>query len=160
MVKSLKNLQAVLKPYLEKAMEATRDEVFEILSNKIVEYYEEPVFDNNPADEPRYYSRTGQMLSELTAFPLSHIGNGLGFEVGWPDSYYSYQYPGTPSFGNRNNRATGYEVLSFMNSGSHGGTVNGEHNYFDEALEEIDSKYGGVTALFKIKCKEVGIPIK
>lgn len=158
-ISNLNDLQKVLKPYLVQALELTRDEIFEILSDKVVEYYEEPVFHNSPKDEPVYYSRTYKLLEELTGFPVEQNGNSLSFEVGWSTDYLNFQYAGNPQW-KRNVPATGLDVLKYMNSGSHGGTIDGNHNYFDEALDEIDSKYGGVIELFKTNCKKVGIPIR
>ena len=158
-ISSLDDLQKVLKPYLIKALELTRDEIFEIVLGKVMEYYEEPVFHNTPADEPFFYSRTYKLLDELTSFPVKQNGNSLSFEVGWNTDYLNFEYTGNPSW-KRNIPATGLDVLNYMNSGSHGGTVNGNHNYFDEALDEIESKYGGVIELFKTNCKKVGIPIR
>ena len=79
--------------------------------------------------------------------------------IGWDSEYLQFRYP--RGFGkSKYNGITGLQVLKAFNSGTHGYTVEGEHNYWDEALQEIDSKYGGIENLFKTNCKKVGLPIK
>jgi len=56
--------------------------------------------------------------------------------------------------------ATGEQVLYWFNDKSHGGRVQGEHKFWDEAIEEINEIYGGIPNLFKRNCKKAGIPIK
>lgn len=46
-----------------------------------------------------------------------------------------------------------------MNNKSHGGTVSGEHSYWDESIEHIN-QLGGLNEIFKRNCKKVGLPIK
>ena len=57
---------------LQKAMELTRDEVFEIVSGKVMEYYTEPVFDNEDPTIPKYYPNH-EYLSLLKIHPNSHV---------------------------------------------------------------------------------------
>lgn len=162
MIKTINDLGNVLQTYVEKALKVTEDTIFEIVSDKIIEYYNEPVFDNElDPTEPVFYNRTGKMLEELTASHIKKTGNTYSFTVGYPDSYLTFRYSGgfiknsDKSF----NRATGLQVLTWMNDSSHGGTVEGEHNYWNEAIEEINNKYGSITNLFIQNCKKVGIPI-
>jgi hypothetical protein len=42
-IKNINDLNKALEPYLEKAMELTKKEIFEVVSRKVTEYYEEPV---------------------------------------------------------------------------------------------------------------------
>lgn len=162
MIKNMKDLEKVVNKYIEKAMIMTRDEIFEVLSQKVSDYYNEEVFYNNPQNEPRWYDRTGTLMESLTAFPVENNGNSYLFKVGWEDDYLSFTYPGN-RFERHNppiNPATGRDVLEWMNTGYHGGTVEGNHNYFDEAIEEINAKHGSIPLLFKKNLKKCGLPIK
>lgn len=162
MIKNINDLKRVIDRYIEKAMIMTRDEIFEVLSDKVSNYYEEDVFYNNPPSDPRLYKRTGRLMEELTGSNIQKNGNSYCFTVGWPDEYLSFTYPGN-SLQPHNppiNPATGYDVLIWMNTGYHGGTVGGNHNYFDEAIEELNARHGSIPLLFKKKLKECGLPIR
>lgn len=162
MIKSMNDLNSVLQKYIIQALELTRDEIFEIVSNKIVDYYNEPVFDNIDPTKPKYYQRTGRMLESLSSSAIMQDGDGYKFTVGFDRNYLTFHYPkGFTQSGNSDkfNDVTGLDVLQWMNDESHGGTVSGEHSYWDEAIEEIKG-LGGFRAMFKRNCKKVGLPIK
>lgn len=146
---------------LQKAMELTRDEVFEIVSQKVLDYYNEPVFDGS--DTPMYH-RTGHLMDSLTGGHVKYENNMYSFTVGWDDEYISYTYPGWKRRWGRGlagkNYATGEDVLTYFNTGRHGGNgFTGDHNYWDESLEEIESR-GGIGNILKKNLKKLGVPIK
>lgn len=150
---------------LQQAMELTRDEVFEIVSNKVIEYYHEPVFDNTDPTEPKYYNRgTGDMslMESLTGSHITKQGNRYAFTVGFDDEYLEFRYNGgfaTRKYGSRYNAITGEQALQAFNSGTHGYTVEGSHNYWDEAIDEINSR-GGLDGILKRNLIKLGVPIK
>lgn len=142
---------------LQKAMELTRDEVFEVVSSKVSDYYNEDVFTTPPTDVPDYYQRTGNLMESLTATHVTKNGDGFEFRVGWDEEYLTFRYP--KGFGNsRYNGITGLQVLQAFDSGTHGYTVSGEHNYWTEALDELGNEVG-IIERFKKNCKRVGLPI-
>lgn len=156
-IQNIKDLDKVFEPYLEKAMILTRDEIFEVVSRKVSDYYNEPVFQHNPTDVPDYYQRTGNLMESLTATHISKSGNYMEFRVGWDDDYLTFRYP--KGFGkSKYNGITGLQVLQAFDSGTHGYTVSGSHNYFQEALDELGGELGIINR-FKANCKKVGLPI-
>lgn len=156
-IQNIKDLDKVFEPYLEKAMILTRDEIFEVVSRKVSDYYNEPVFQHDPTDVPDYYQRTGNLMESLTATHITKSGNMMEFRVGWDDDYLTFRYP--KGFGkSKYNGITGLQVLQAFNSGTHGYTVDGEHNYWDEALDELGGEQGIINR-FKANCKKVGLPI-
>lgn len=161
MIKNMKDLEKVVNKYIEKAMIMTRDEIFDVVSQKVSDYYNEDVFNNSPTNEPRWYKRTGRLMEELTGSNIERIGNSFKFTVGWSDEYLSFTYPGNPHQDQINhiNPATGQDVLESFNMGYHGWTVKGEHNYWDEALDEINAKHGSIPLLFKKNLKKCGLSI-
>lgn len=162
-ISNIDDLGKVLMPYIEKAMKMTRDVIFEIISQKVIDYYNEPVFSPPGRTEPDYYDRTGKLMESLSASAISRDGNELVFTVGFDNDYLQFRYPSgfiTRYYGKSYNNVTGHDVLNYFNDSSHGGTVDGEHDYWDEALEEINTKYGSITNLFKQNCKKIGMPIK
>lgn len=156
-IQNIKDLDKVFEPYLEKAMLLTRDEIFKVVSRKVSDYYNEPVFQHDPTDVPDYYQRTGNLMESLTATHITKSGNSMEFRVGWDDDYLTFRYP--KGFGkSKYNGITGLQVLQAFNSGTHGYTVDGEHNYWDEALAELGGEQGIINR-FKANCKKVGLPI-
>lgn len=156
-INNIKDLEKFIDPYLQKASIKTRDEIFEIISRKVSEYYNEPVFEHDPRDIPDYYERTGNLMESLTASRVIKTNNGYEFTVGWDDDYLSFRYP--RGFGKSPyNGITGAQVLQAFNSGTHGFTVDGEHNYLDEAIDEINAR-GGADGIFIKHLKKLGAPI-
>ena len=147
---------------LQKAMELTRDEVFEVVSSKVSDYYNEDVFATPPTDVPDYYERTVTLMESLSGGHVIKQGNVYSFTVGFDDDYLEFRYSGgftTRRYGSKYNAITGEQVLQAFNTGTHGYTVQGSHKYWDEALDEINSR-GGLDGILKRKCQQVGIPIK
>lgn len=149
-IRSMDDLINMINEYLMQAMTMTRDQIFEVLSNKVVAYYNEPVFSPPDPTVPKVYSRTGALLESLTASNIEKDGNGIKCKIGWEDDYLSLTYSGG---------ASGLEVLTWMDSSSHGGTISGSHNYFTEAINELGGALG-IVKLFKKNCIAVGLPIK
>lgn len=157
MISSFQELERKVNNCVEQAMKMTRDVIFEIVSQKVWDYYHEPVFSGGTSTEPEYYDRTGTLMESLTASNISKVGGQYYFTVGFDDDYLTFKYPGNKSA--KNIPATGYDVLTYLNDKSHGGTVAGEHRYWDEAINEINTRYGSIGDLFKKNLKATGLPI-
>lgn len=157
MINSFQELEKKVDKCVEQAMKMTRDIMFEIVSQKVWDYYHESVFRDGTSIEPAYYDRTGTLMESLTASNISKIGGQYYFTVGFDDDYLTFKYPGNK--GRKNIPATGYDVLTYFNDKSHGGTVAGEHRYWDEAIDEINARYGSIGELFKKNLKATGLPI-
>ena len=146
---------------LQQAMELTRDEVFEILSNKVDEYYSETPIGGWGSPQ---YENTDMLKNAKEKTSVSKIGDKLMFTVGFSDEYLTYEYPGWKvRFGRGNswkNGITGEEVLSEQfNAHMHGNpNFMGRHDYWDEFLEEIDAI--GLDNILKKNLKKLGVPIK
>ena len=61
-IQNMKDLEKVVNKYIIKALELTRDTIFEIVSQKVLDYYSEDVFTHEPYDIPDFYQRTGNLL--------------------------------------------------------------------------------------------------
>lgn len=156
-INNMKDLENMVNKYIVKAMELTRDEIFEVVARKVSDYYSEDVFQHPPTDEPDYYVRTGRLMESLTATHITKVGNMFEFRVGWDDEYLSFRYP--QGFGkSKYNGITGLQVLQAFDDSSHGYTVGGSHDYFQEALNELGNEQG-IMNRFKANCKRVGLPI-
>ena len=156
-IHNMKELEKVVNKYIIKALELTRDEIFEVVSRKVSDYYNEEVFEHEPRDIPDFYQRTGNLMESLSATNITSNGNGYEFRVGWDDDYLTFRYP--KGFGkSKYNGITGLQVLKAFDSGTHGYTVQGSHNYFQEALDDLGGE-SGIINRFKTNCKRVGLNI-
>ena len=156
-IQNMKDLENVVNKYIIKALELTRDEIFEVVSRKVSDYYNEEVFEHEPRDIPDSYQRTGNLMESLSATHITSNGNGYEFRVGWDSEYLQFHYP--KGFGkSKYNGITGLQVLQAFDSGTHGYTVSGSHNYFQEALDELGGE-SGIINRFKTNCKRVGLNI-
>ena len=156
-IQNMKDLEKVVNKYIIKALELTRDEIFEVVSRKVSDYYNEEVFKHEPRDIPDFYQRTGNLMESLSATHITSNGNGYEFRVGWDSEYLQFHYP--KGFGkSKYNGITGLQVLQAFDSGTHGYTVSGSHNYFQEALDELGGE-SGIINRFKTNCKRVGLNI-
>lgn len=54
MINNIKDLEKTLNKYLIKALELTRDEIFEVVFKKVEDYYNEPVFSSLDPTEPAF----------------------------------------------------------------------------------------------------------
>lgn len=159
-INNMKDLKQVVAAFFQLAMEFTQEEIFKIIQDKVDEYYSEPVFDNkSDPSRPKVYRRTGELDRALEKSDIINNNGQFSFTVGFADDYLTFRYPGNPEWGERNEPATGADVLHWFNNELHGGVVKGEHRYWDEALEEIKFR-GGVTGIFKKHLKSCGVPIK
>ena len=159
MIRNIKDLQKAIEPYIINAMELTGKTIYEKLKGKVEAYYSEEVFREPDKSTPDVYQRTDMLKNSLFEPIIEKRGNTYSFSTGFEDDYLTYEYPGNPEW-KRNIPATGQDVLEWFNASSHGGIVKGKDDFWDEAIEEINSEYGGITNLFKQNCKKVGLPVK
>ena len=132
--------------------------IYEKLKEKVDAYYNEPVFSESNPTIPDVYQRTNTLKDSLFEPVITQNGNTAILTTGFEDDYLSFEYSGNPQW-KKNKPATGQDVLEYFNSSSHGGTVKGSHDFWDEAIEELGGEQG-IVDLFKRNCKKVGLPIK
>lgn len=162
-IKDLEHLQKELSSRIQKAMELTKNEIFDVVSRKVFKYYNDPVFDGN-STEPRDYDRTGKLMESLTASHITSTKDGFQFTVGWDDDYLIFTYPGwNIQYGrglSGKNAATGLDVLNYMAEGYHGGySFFGGHKFWDESLNELGGK-SGILNMFERNLRLCGVPLK
>ncbi len=159
---NIKELEKFFNSKLQKAMELTRDEIYEILLEKINDYYEETPI--NGWGAPRYQN-TDMLKNATEKSSVSKIGNKLTFTLGFSNEYLTYEYPGWEKRWKRGdagkNGVTGEEVLSEQfNAHMHGNpNFMGRHNYWDEMISEINSR-GRLDGILKRNLQKLGVPIK
>ena len=157
MINTINDMQKIFEPYIVKAMELTGKTIYDKLKEKVEAYYSEEVFNEPNQSIPDVYQRTNALRNALFEPIINKKGNTISFSTGFEDDYYTFTYSGNPQW-KRNVPATGKDVLEYFNSGLHGATVKGSHDYWDEALSELGNE-SGIINLFKQNCKNVGIPL-
>ena len=169
-IKNMKDLDKLIKPYIEKAMILTRDEITAIIQKHVDEYYAEDFFvQNSPQNKPYKYQRTNKFKEALEDVqPVKYHNGKFSFRVGFSEDYLDFVYDGG---------ATGFEVLGWASEGAHGGFYgnstkdfigmptndkygSGDVFFWNDAMIEIEQKYGSLKQLFISNCRKVGLPIK
>jgi len=148
----MKDLENMVNKYIVKAMELTRDEIYEVILIKVSKYYNEDVLEHPSTDVIDYNKKRGNPLESLSASHITRNGNAFEFQVKWDDDYLTFRYPGGYVRSGSNGKYNAITELQAFNSGT--------HNYFNEVIDEINTHYGSIMGLFKQNCKKVGLPIK
>lgn len=162
MIRNMADLENTVNKYLIKALELTRKEIYMVMADKIVEYYTEKVFSEPDSSEPDYYKRTYKLINSLKYSDITKNSNGFEFWCGWDDEYLSFRYNNgftTKKYGSKYDGITGLQVLQALDEATHGYTVQGQHRYWQEILQELGYEKG-ILQKFKENCKKVGLPIK
>lgn len=144
-IKSISDLSKILEPRIQKALEMTQDEIWEIIQNHIDAYYKEY--------DPKKYVRTERF--KLDSLIKTKVVNEMGklyCTVEIDPDYLHYTYPG--------GYATGLGVAILANEHSHGGVYSDDFGCFwDDALSEIGLA-PGVLYIMKQNLKKCGVPVK
>lgn len=160
LIKSKSDLQNVLRKRIEQkiqnALFLTAQQIYDEIQEHIVDYYNEPVFKNDPYDEPDVYQRTYKFLTSLVQPMVRKVGNAFECSVNFSDEYLKYHYPGNPNY-KKNIPATGLDVIKWANDNSHGGTVSGNIEFWNDAIESLGGA-NGILNLLISNMKKQGIP--
>ena len=149
MVKSMSELKRVLQNRASQALKITRDEMFKVFQKHINEYYSEKVFDGGTSAMPEIYDRTYKLLNSLIKTDVVQSGNEISCKILLNEDYLNYTYK---------NGATGLEVATYANAKTHGGTVSGDVEIWNDVIDELGGK-AGIMRLLKSNLKKCGVPI-
>lgn len=130
------NTKQIIHSIVSQALVMTRNEIFEVISSHINDYYSEPVF--RGLSEPKEYERTYQFMDSLIKTDVKLYNNELYCTVEIDRNYLDYTYSGG---------ATGYNVYEWANACLHGGTVHGAIRFWNNALDELGNESGIKTML-------------
>lgn len=148
-IRNLNDLTKVFESRIYMALKMTQDDIYKTIQEYIVAYYKEQVFSGG-SSTPDMYNRTYKLLNSLIKTDIKINGNSFSCTVEIDRNYLNYSYEGG---------ATGQQIMEWLNDAWHGGTVRGEHEYWNEALTELSSEYG-VIWLMKYNLKKCGVPVK
>lgn len=147
------NIRGTVKRMLQnrasQAVKMTVNEMFKVFQKKINEYYSEKVFSGGTSSIPQMYDRTYKLLNSLIKTDVVQSGNEISCQIMLDENYLNYTYK---------EGATGLEVATYANTKTHGGTVTGDIEIWNDAIEELGGK-SGILSLLKSNLKKCGVPI-
>ena len=148
LVRSKAEIERVLRNRMSQALKMTRDEVYKALQESLTEYYHEPVFGGTST--PKVYERLYHFLNSVIKTDVKISGNNISCTVEVDRGYLSQPY----SVGG----ATGREIWEWANAETHGGTVKGSLEVWDDAINNLGGERG-VLNIMKQNLIKCGIPI-
>lgn len=148
-VRTISELKRVVQNRASQAVKITRDEMFKIFQKHINEYYSEKVFKGGTSEIPAMYDRTYKLLNSLIKTDVVQSGWEISCKVQIDEDYLSYTYE---------KGATGLDVVKWANDNLHGGTIKGDVEIWNDAIEELGGK-SGILSLLKTNLKKCGVPI-
>lgn len=143
------DLLKILQGRVSQALKFTQSEIFNVIQRHIVEYYEEPVFQNGTSALPFLYDRTYKMLNSLIKTDVKINGFEISCTVEVNPNYLDYKYMGG---------ASGLDVWLSANEQFHGWSIEGDIRVWDDAMAELGLEYG-IMSLMKTNLKKSGVPI-
>ena len=146
-IKNPNDLIKILDARVSQALKMTQNEIYKVIQSSLSEYYHEPVFGGSSI--PKQYERLYKMLNSIVKTDIARSGNSFSCTVGVDEGYLNYTYPGG---------ATGREVWEWANANTHGGTVEGNLEVWNNAIDSLGGEQG-IINLMKQNLKKCGVPV-
>lgn len=141
------DLVKILDARVSQALKMTQDEIYKVIQLSLSEYYHELVFGGSSI--PKQYERLYKMLNSIVKTDIARSGNSFSCTVGVNEGYLNYTYPGG---------ATGREVWEWANANTHGGTVEGNLEVWNNAMDNLGGE-NGIINLMKQNLIKCGVPV-
>ena len=143
------DLLKIMQGRVAQALKFTQNEIFKVIQQHIVDYYEEPVFKNGTSALPFLYDRTYKMLNSLIKTDIKIVGYEIFCTVEVDPNYLDYEYMGGTS---------GLDVWLSANEQFHGWSIEGDIRVWDDAMVELGLEKG-ILYIMKTNLKKCGVPI-
>ena len=138
----------ILDARVSQALRMTQDEIYKAIMTELNNYYHEPVF-HGGSSIPVVYKRLYKMLNSIVKTDIVRSGDSFNCTVGVDEGYLNYTYPGG---------ATGQEVWGWANANTHGGTVDGNLEVWNNAMDNLGGE-NGIINLMKQNLIKCGVPV-
>lgn len=148
-IKNPNDLIRILDARISQALKMTQDKIYKTLQESLLTYYHEDVFYGG-SSVPVIYDRSYKLFNSIIKTDIVKSGNGFSCKVEVNRDYLSYSYPGG---------ATGREVWEWANANTHGGTVEGNLEVWNDAIEALGGEQG-IINLMKQNLRKCGVPTK
>ena len=148
LVRSMTEIERALKNRMSQALKMTRDEVYKAVQESLTRYYHEPVFESSSM--PKMYERLYHFLNSVIKTNVEIVGNNISCTVEVDRDYLSQPY----TVGG----ATGQEIWEWANDKTHGGTVKGNLEVWNDAIDSLGGEKG-ILNIMKQNLIKCGIPV-
>lgn len=148
LVRSMTEIERALKNRMSQALKMTRDDVYKAIQESLTKYYHEPVFGGSSM--PKMYERLYHFLNSVIKTNVEIVGNNISCAVEVDRDYLSQPY----TVGG----ATGQEIWEWANAKTHGGTVKGNLEVWNDAIDSLGGEKG-ILNIMKQNLIKCGIPI-
>lgn len=146
-IKNPNDLIKILDARVSLALKMTQDTIFKCFQITLNDYYHEPIFDGGSI--PKQYERTYKFLNSMIKTEIVKSGNSFSCTVEVDTDYLNYNYSG---------EATGKDVWDYANARTHGGTMWGNIEVWNDTIEMLGGR-DGIMKLMKNNLKKCGVPI-
>lgn len=146
-IKNPNDLIKILDARVSQALRMTQDFIYKAIMTELNNYYHEPVFKGSST--PKQYERLYKMLNSIVKTDIVRSGNSFNCTVGVGEGYLNYTYPGG---------VTGHEVWEWANANIHGGTVEGNLEVWNNAMDNLGGE-NGIINLMKQNLRKCGVPV-
>ena len=140
-IKNANDLIEVLRKRISLALKDTQDVIYEALQFELTNYYQEIT--------PKIYNRTYELFNSIIKTDVAMSSDGFYCTVEVDPSYLNYTYKGG---------ATGLEVWEWANANTHGGTVKGNIEVWNNAMNSLGGEQG-IIATMKQNLIKYGVPV-
>lgn len=147
-IKNPNDIIKILDARVSQALRMTQDEIYKTIMTELNRYYHEPVF-HGGSSIPVAYKRLYKMLNSIVKTDIVRSGDSFNCTVGVDEGYLNYTYPGG---------ATGQEVWEWANANTHGGTVEGNLEVWNNAIDNLGGE-NGIINLMKQNLIRCGVPV-
>ena len=147
-IKNPNDIIKILDARVSQALRMTQDEIYKAIMKELNNYYHEPVF-HGGSSIPVVYKRLYKMLNSIVKTDIVRSGDSFNCNVGVDEGYLNYTYPGG---------ATGQEVWEWANANTHGGTVEGNLEVWNNAIDNLGGE-NGIINLMKQNLIRCGVPV-
>ena len=148
LIKNKSDIIKIFEARVSLALQKTQDIIYNAIMEELSNYYHEPVFKGSST--PKQYDRLYKLLNSVVKTKINKTGNSFSCSVEVDDNYLNYTYPGG---------ATGQEVWEWANDKTHGGTIEGKLEIWNNAIDSIGGKQG-IIDLMKQNLKKCGVFVK
>lgn len=139
-VTSMAQLEKLINLKVKKAVQMTRDNIYEMINFHLIKYYGDY--------SPELYERTYRMADSLIKLDVDVSGTSISAEVKIDEGYLNSGYP-TGTW-------TGRDVVASAQNGLHGGRVHGDTAFWVNAIDELGGK-SGIKALLISNLRACGL---
>lgn len=160
-VKNMAQLRTSLERRVQKALEWSQKEIYDMIQEYIRDYYDEKVFEDafgRKTNVPKEYIRTYQFFNSLIKSEIIVNNGKLSCSVGIDTDSLDYVQSGDTVINMINK---GFHADTKLNEGAYQTpySIASESNFWDDAIDELGEREG-ILNIIKKNLRKAGIPVR